>query len=220
MRSTERRRDQLTTYLAVEPSWRPMCKGEGPPLGAALLQVRFEARDGLRWPSGTCSRPRRSPAPGVDSATAARTLHAPRRRSRGGGNGRPPSGPAPPASRKVCDSVGPPPFSGPPIEACPSDGREPHPFTAGDRASRRPLLAPRNASTACTTPARRSWTSVHTTAPRGWRSCRDFAISPTRAFGRSRSADGMAELGRVTGHPCVSPTDQRMDGFRTWETRR
>jgi len=36
---------------------------------------------------------------------AARTLHAPRRRSRDGGNGRPPSGPAPPASRQACESV-------------------------------------------------------------------------------------------------------------------
>ena len=93
-------------------------KAKGRPRGAALLRCDSKRESGLVRPGGTSSRRRFSPALGVEFRQAAHTLHAPRRRSRDGGNGRPPSGPAPPASRKVCDSVGPPPFSGPLIEAC------------------------------------------------------------------------------------------------------
>src|SRR5215207_1852402 len=82
-----------TTPLLMRP------ESEGPPLRTALLQVRFEAETRLVQPGGTSPGPGFPPALGVDSAEAARTLHTPRRRSRDGGNGRPPSGPAPPASQ-------------------------------------------------------------------------------------------------------------------------
>ena len=92
-------------------------KGEGPPTrggpssGAIRSEKQFDTAEWDVAPALLLTGAR------SEFRQAAHTLHAPRRRSRGGGNGRPPSGPAPPASRKACDSVGPPPFSGPLIEA-------------------------------------------------------------------------------------------------------
>ena len=71
---------------------------EGPPTRAALLQVRFERKAVWYSPVGHPPAPLLAGARG-GLRQAAHTLLAPRRRSRDGGNGRPPSGPAPPASR-------------------------------------------------------------------------------------------------------------------------
>ena len=140
--------------------------------------------------------------------TAARTLLAPRRRSRDGGNGRPPSGPAPPASRKVCESVGPPPFSGPTIEACPSDVGE---------ALERPPNSPsvRRGPTRAALALDRLYNSCLEILDLGpyncpsrprilKRLCHCARIEPSRRP-LERGGNGQL-LGRVTGRPVREPT--------------
>jgi hypothetical protein len=110
----------------MSPFWAPALLfryAMGRPSRGGPSSGAIRSESGLTSPGGTWPRLRDSLALGWISATRLAPCTCPRRRSRGGGNGRPPSGPAPPASRKACDSVGPPPFSGPLIEACAGPGR-------------------------------------------------------------------------------------------------